>query len=120
MAGCVGAYVCTIAAPGNARPLRPATCVIRSKVRSVARKSGAWSPASAAMTHASVTVGKSRPLRDHLRADEHVSTFGELIEQARVIADARRRIAVHTHDAGLRKEHRNLIRDGLGSDAELF
>ncbi len=62
---------------------------------------------------------KVESLGNHLRADQHVAVSGELIEQARVVADARRRIAIHANNARVRIQPRDFLRHALRSDAEL-
>ena len=62
---------------------------------------------------------KVQPLGDHLCADQDVGVRAELVEQPRVITDARGRVAVHAHDARARKEIRDDFDDALRSDPEL-
>ena len=62
MAWCSGSYVCTRTRPGvSPRPARPATWTRSWNARSLARKSGMESAASALMTPTSVTCGRSWP-----------------------------------------------------------
>ena len=58
-------------------------------------------------------------LGDHLGAHQHVAAFGEFIEQARVVADARRRVAVHAYAVRFREERLHGFGHLLRTDAEL-
>src|SRR5579883_3674134 len=59
-------------------------------------------------------------LGDHLGSDQNVATRFELVENARVIADARRGVGVHPQNARAGKEPPYLFHNSLGADSQLF
>ena len=66
---------------------------------------------SAAITAASVTAAKVQTFRDHLSADQHVAAVFEGVENARVIADARRRVGIHPQNARVGKKAHHFFGD---------
>ena len=61
---------------------------------------------------------KIESLRNHLRADENIARRCEFIEQPRVVADARGRIAIHANDPRLRKKFADRLDHFLRAHAE--